>query len=177
MAISTRGIRNLGQLVPLGLEPDGKATESKANLKTYIGRELGVDRNIKKEESLIKAAMKPDEWLDARKTKLDSLLNDATDFYQKRLAHYYNAGYSAAGSEEKAQNETNSFLKLLMSDLDDEQPGASTIFASAANKLAGRETQFMLANGRAESDKEIYKRIRAQKKAKKAMKSQKAITK
>jgi hypothetical protein len=146
------------------------------SVEEYLGRQLKLDLQRSKQESLIEAMEKPTDWLAKRNAAYDDIKKRIAGVYAIQMGKYYTAGFPVEEAQQLAENAANALLQIELRDLEMTLPGANTVFASAANTQAARESKYALAEGVAEhrkSDKEIYKRYRAKKKAKKAKRAAK----
>lgn len=144
---------------------------------SYIGSELGLDLYNKRETALALAMADPSKWVTSRQALLKPIQERVAAEYAIQLKKYETAGFPIEEGMKRAANYANMLLQKELEDLELEHPGSGTIWASAAHKMSDRNFQFAGAMGGAESpvnEKEIYKRMRAKKKAKKAKRAVKS---
>lgn len=151
-----------------GLFGKTQAALSETDYQDFIDRELHLTLKEKQEKSLAKAMMKPDEWLTDRHNEFPAIRDGVAAAYKKYYDSFYAEGYSAEEAQVKASRIAQNILDIEMEELEMRMPGAATIFKGAANEKNHRDNRLAGALGGYETDKEIYKRIRRKKKAKKA---------
>jgi hypothetical protein len=140
----------------------------------YLARELGIVVRAKRDQSLVNATVDPATWLSNREEEVEKIVKKVAESYNTRMDNLRQAGLPFAEAQTMCTRSANSEYLIQMEDLEITNPGSATIWGSAANTMANRNTKFNLALGEAEGDKAIYKRIRAGKKAKKAKRKAKA---
>lgn len=146
----------------------------------YLNTELGVARQFDKDMKLAEAMKTPDIWLGNRNGAVNKvLIEKIAPWYKQKLNSYIGRGYSVDEALKMANASANRLLQEELLELELDFPGASTVFSSAAHQVADRNFNFMGHLGTEEipvNEKEIYKRYRAKKKAKRAKKASKQIT-
>lgn len=140
-------------------------------IKQYIGRELKIDLHAAQEESLIEAMTAPATWVGKRKTSMETIKDNVAAVYAKQLKIAYDTyKFSAEDAQAYATKHAQKSLDLELENLEFMQPGATTIYQSAAFDNHARNAKYAMASGQGEFDKATYKNMRRQYKGQKGKK-------
>jgi hypothetical protein len=153
----------------------GTIETSEAGIKDYISRELKIDVHTAQQASLIEAAVTPKDWIGKRKTAMDTVKDNVAEVYKKQLDLAYNTyKYSMEDATNYATRHAQASLDLELDELERRQPGATTIYQSAAVQKDAYNKQFQLVSGDGELSTDEYRalkdRLRAAKSKRKALK-------
>lgn len=152
-----------------------KGEIDREGVEGFISRELEIDFQAAREESLAKAAVSPVRWLEERKDEMAIIKKKVADHFARKMIHYEAYNYSVEKANAHAAASANRYYLEELAELEDRNPGMSTIAAGAAHRAAYRDGKFDLAMNGADR-KIIYKEERTRRKAKKSRKAAKAIS-
>ena len=150
------------------LKAGGDPPDDNGAIENFIGRELKLDLHNTQELSLIEAMTDPGTWVGKRKTEMDKIKSRVADVYAKQLSvAYKDHNFSADDAQAYATKHAQKALDIELENLEYMQPGATTIYQSAAFDQRSKNAKFALADGQGEFDMATYKKLRRQRKAQK----------